>query len=222
VDASVLYFSFSLARRKPESYGCIRRVPVLGTDLVIKGRWWMVLISCDPGVTGALALFFGRGLIGVKDMPFDEIVTEAKGAGIRDLIGGPKVHKKHRLNPHRLAAVLREWSDGHGATLLREDVHPRGGQGAVTSGVLMESVGVVDGVCAALGIVVEKVDPSVWTRAMGINDVKRMSCERARREFPTWASVFTRVADHNRAEAALLGLYGVRRRSAGKSLPASV
>jgi crossover junction endodeoxyribonuclease RuvC len=182
-------------------------VPVLGTDLVIKGRWWMVLISCDPGVTGALALFFGRGLIGVKDMPFDEIVTEAKGAGIRDLIGGPKVHKKHRLNPHRLAAVLREWSDGHGA---------------VTSGVLMESVGVVDGICAALGIVVEKVDPSVWKRAMGINEVKRMSCVRARLEFPTWASVFTKVADHNRAEAALLGLYGVRRRSAGKSLPASV
>jgi crossover junction endodeoxyribonuclease RuvC len=174
----------------------------------------MILIGCDPGVTGALSLFLGRSLINLKDMPSDEIVTEAKGADIRDLIGGPKVHKKHRLNPHRLVALLREWSQGHSAVLLREDVHPRGGQGAVSSGTLMESVGLVDGICAALGITVEKVDPSVWKRAMGISEVKRMSCERATKEFPSWAGSFRRVSiDHNLAEAALLGLYGIRRRS---------
>jgi crossover junction endodeoxyribonuclease RuvC len=170
----------------------------------------MILIGCDPGVTGAVSLFLGRSLIGVKDMPSDEIVTEAKGASIRDLIGGPKEHKKHRLNPYRLAAVLREWSEGHSVILLREEVHPRGGQGAVTSGTLMESVGLVDGICAAIGIQIEKVDPSVWKRAMGVNDVKRMSCERATKEFPMWRDMFKRVMDHNRAEAALLGLYGVR------------
>lgn len=171
----------------------------------------MILIGCDPGVTGGLALFHGRGLMGVKDIPNVEIVTEAKGAAIRDLIGGPKAHKKHRINPHGLAAVLREWTFGHSAILLREYVHPRGGQGAVTSGVLMEAVGIIDGICVAMGIEVKTVDPSTWKRTMGINAKKPMSCERAIKEFPMWAGMFKRVSiDHDRAEAALLGLYGVR------------
>lgn len=171
----------------------------------------MILIGCDPGVTGGLALFLGRCLIDVKDIPSDEILTEAKGAGIRDLIGGPKVHKKHRINAHGLAAVLRKWSEGHSVRLIREDVHPRGGQGAVSSGALMEVVGLIDGVCASLGIQVEKVDPSVWKRAMGLNGSKKVSCERAMKEFPLWAPTFKRTTiDDDRAEAALLGLYGVR------------
>jgi hypothetical protein len=45
---------------------------------------------------------------------------------------------------------------------------------------------------------------------MGVNDVKRVSCQRAIREFPLWRDTFKRVMDHNLAEAALLGLYGVR------------
>jgi crossover junction endodeoxyribonuclease RuvC len=171
----------------------------------------MILIGCDPGVTGALARFLGANLLGIKDIPSDEIVTEAKGAHIRDLIGGPKAHKKHRINAHGLAAVLRDWSEGHSVRLIREAVHPRGGQGAVSSGALMEVVGLIDGTCAALGIEVVKVDPSVWKLAMGINDNKTMSCRRAIKEFPMWASMFKRVSvDHDRAEAALLGLYGVR------------
>jgi crossover junction endodeoxyribonuclease RuvC len=171
----------------------------------------MLLIGCDPGVTGALALFHGSGLIGIKDIPSDEIVTEAKGAGIRDLIGGPKVHKKNRINPYKLSALLREWSEGHGVRLIREDVHPRGGQGAVSSGALMEAVGLIGGIAVTLGIDIEKVDPSTWKRAMGVSDDKKMSCQRALKEFPMWASMFKRTSmDHDRAEAALLGLYGVR------------
>lgn len=128
--------------------------------------------------------------MGVKDMPSDEIITEAKGADIRDLIGGPKEHRSHRLNPYKLAAVLREWSEDHSVILLREDVHPRGGQGAVTSGTLMESVGVIDGIAATLGFQIEKVDPSVWKRVMGVNDVKKMSCQRDIKEFPLWRDTF--------------------------------
>jgi hypothetical protein len=171
----------------------------------------MILIGCDPGVTGALSLFMGRCLVNVKDMPSDELVTETAGAEIRDLIGGPKQKKRRRLNAIRLAWMLREWSEGHGAVLIREAVHPRGGQGAVSSGALMETVGLIDGICAATGIQVEKVDPSTWKRAMGLSDDKKMSCQRATNEFPSWSTSFKRVSiDHNRAEAVLLGLYGVR------------
>lgn len=170
----------------------------------------MILIGCDPGVTGALAVFVGASLMGVKDIPNDQIVTEAKGAGIRDLIGGAKEHKKFRVNPYGLTAVLREWSEGHAARLIREDLHARGGQGAVSQAALMEVCGLIDGVCAGLGIVVDKVDPSTWKRAMGLKADKSVSCERAIKEFPVWAGMFNRKKDHDRAEAALLGLYGVR------------
>ncbi len=156
-------------------------------------------------------MFVGTDLIDVKDIPNDEIVTEAKGAAIRDLIGGPKAHKKHRINPHRFVGLLRHWTEGHSARLIREDVHPRGGQGAVTSGVLMEAVGLIDGISAALGIQVIKIDPSTWKRAMGLTDKKSMSCERARVLFPRWASSFKRsTVDDDRAEAALIGMYGLK------------
>lgn len=172
----------------------------------------MILIGCDIGVTGGLAQFLGTNLIDVKDIPNVEIVTDAKGSEIRDLIGGPKVHKKHRLVPHEFAAVLREWTAGFSSRLIREDVHARGGQGAVSSGALMESVGLVDGICAVLGIQVIKVDPSTWKRAMGLTDDKGMSCQRAMKEFPKWASMFKRkTIDHDKAEAALLGLYAIKR-----------
>lgn len=186
-------------------------MPILGTNLVKDGTHKMLLIGCDPGVTGALALFRCCRLVDVKDIPNDTIITETKGAKIRDIIGGPKQQKKKRVNPYGLAGVLRQWSEGHSITLIREAVHPRGGQGAVSSGALMEVVGLIDGVCAALGIQVEKVDPSVWKRAMGVNDDKRNSCTRAALEFPAWSASFKRVSiDHDKAEAALLGLYGVR------------
>lgn len=171
----------------------------------------MILIGCDPGVTGGLALFIGTDLIDVKDIPNLEIITETKGAEIRDLIGGPKATKKHRINPHKLAGLLRDWTEGHSARLVREDVHPRGGQGAVTSGVLMEAVGLIDGVCAVLGIQVDKVDPSTWKRAMGLTDNKPMSCRRAIAMFPRWKTSFKRTSvDHDKAEAALIGMYGLK------------
>ena len=170
----------------------------------------MIVIGCDPGVTGALSLFLGGSILQLRDIPNTTTQTEAKGAEIRDLIGGPAVHRSTRINVYALAALLREWSEGHGVRLIREDVHPRGGQGAVTSGVLMESVGLIDGAAAALGISIEKVDPSVWKRAMGLTDNKALSCKKAAETFPRWADSFRRRSiDHNRAEAALLGLYGV-------------
>lgn len=171
----------------------------------------MLVIGCDPGVTGALSLFCGTAMIDLQDIPNVKIVTEAKGADLRDMIGGPAAHTKFRVNPSALASLLRDWRVQHNVRLIREMVHPRGGQGAVSSGVLMEVVGLIDGVAAALGIEIETVDPSRWKREMGLTDDKKVSCRRAAQEFPKWASSFKRTSiDHDKAEAALLGLYGVR------------
>jgi hypothetical protein len=171
----------------------------------------MLVIGCDPGVTGALSLFCGTALLDLRDIPNVKIVTEAKGADLRDLIGGPKEHRKFRVDPIGLAALLRDWRVQHNVRLVREKVHPRGGQGAVSSGVLMEVVGIIDGVAAALGIEVHTVDPTTWKRAMGLTDDKKLSCKRAAQEFPKWKESFKRTSiDDDKAEAALLGLYGVR------------
>jgi hypothetical protein len=171
----------------------------------------MILIGCDPGVTGALALFLGDDLMAVVDMPSDLTITKSKGSEIRDLIGGPVEHKQRRINPVRLTDLLRPWIIDNTVIVVREKVQPRGGQGAVSSGTLMETAGLVDGVCVALGATVLLAEPARWKRVMGLNNDKKVSCKCAIKEFPRLKHEFRRTSiDHNKAEAALLGLYGIR------------
>lgn len=170
-----------------------------------------IVIGIDPGLTGALSKFANGQLTDIKDIP--SVVTERpnKGADIRDLIGGKKSHKHTEIDKPALAALLRNWVQNFSATIVRERVHTMPRQGVVSSGRLMEVVGLIDGVAAALGIPVEPVEPEVWKRMTGCPTDKKEACRFAAKVFPAWAGHFKRTSiDHNRAESALIGLYGVR------------
>lgn len=169
----------------------------------------MVVIGIDPGLTGALARFEAGRLTDIRDIPSTVQTKARKGASVRDLIGGAAAIQHRTLNAPALAALLREWG-GYGR-IVREHVATRPNQGIVSSGRFMEVVGNIDGVASALGFTVETVAPEVWKRMTGTPTLKKEACLHAAKIFPEWKEHFKRTSiDHNRAEAVLIGWYGVR------------
>jgi crossover junction endodeoxyribonuclease RuvC len=153
-------------------------------------------VGIDPGLTGAVALLRGAELVEVVDMP----VVTPKGRKPRVDVGG-------------LASVLAAWAP---VEALVERVGPAPGAGVSSMFRFGYGAGAIEGVLAGLGIEVVLVAPTVWKPAMRLGSDKGRARAEAQRLFPALASLFDRVRDDGRAEAALLGLYGVRLALAAK------
>ena len=72
------------------------------------------------------------------------------------------------------------------------------------------SLGVVEGVLAALHIPVTYVAPATWTKAIGKAQGKDASRHRAMELFPEHQQLFKRVMDDGRAEASLIAVWGIK------------
>lgn len=171
----------------------------------------VIIIGIDPGVSGALARFACGTLTDIADMPLDTVNLHRSGADLRDLIGGKKAVTRRSVNAPSLARILREWSAGHSTLVLKEKVGPRPNQNA---SVFMKADGVLTGVIGGVGLELQEIDPALWKRMMGVPADKKEARKIAIEFFPAWKHLFSRADDHNRAEAALIGLYGVRHLSA--------
>lgn len=73
-----------------------------------------------------------------------------------------------------------------------------------------QSYGTILGIVGALAIPVRHVSPGKWKKALGLSGDGEASRARAIETWPNHAGWFARKLDHNSAEAALLGLYGLR------------
>lgn len=177
------------------------------TDVVMNP----IVIGIDPGLTGALSLFVNGTLVDIRDMPVILEDIPSKGADLRDLIGGKESHQKKHIDKPALVTLLREWGSKAPAEIVREKVGPRPNQGVVSSSRFLEVVGLLDGIAAALAIPVREVEPAAWKRMTNTPADKKGACGRAASLFPSWAPQFRRTSiDHNRAECALIGFYGVQ------------
>ena len=145
------------------------------------------ICGCDPGKHGALAFLYpdAPNRVAVYDVPLagNEIV----GVSVRRII---EKHMPHTVWFERVNAMP---TDGRGSAFSF----------GVTTGKLL-------GIFEACEIRVELVTPSVWKRAMKLGKDKGESRGLAGRMFPECVEHFGRVKDHNRAEAALLALYGLQ------------
>lgn len=145
-----------------------------------------VLLSVDPGKTGAVAYFADGVLRGVHDP-----------------------HGGNLANP--FADLLLDCLDfRHRVTVVIEKVNGVPGQSAPASFNFGRGFGELLGVCAGLGVKPELVPPATWKWKMGLRHAdKKASLEMARGLWPNrdW---FRRAKDDGRAEAALLGLYWLR------------
>lgn len=153
-------------------------------------------VGIDPGLTGAVALLRGTELVEVVDMP----VIALKG-------------RKPRVDAVMLARLLGEIGVGRAVV---ERVGPAPGAGVSSMFRFGYGAGAIEGVLAGLGVETVLVAPTVWKPAMRLGSDKASARAEAQRLFPALASLFDRVRDDGRAEAALLGLYGARLALAAK------
>lgn len=151
----------------------------------------MIVFGVDPGFGGAIAeLYPDTGKLFVHDMP---TVPGQKG--------------KVELNCHAVLDLLT--TDGsQPATVWLEKVGARPGQGVSSMFRFGSQLGAIEMAVAACGHQLRWVTPSKWKAHFGLTADKGAARKVAMERFPAVASMFARVKDDGRAEAALIALYG--------------
>lgn len=147
-----------------------------------------LVLGCDPGLSGALALVETDGplLSEVIDMP---VIRYGKAA----VIDG---------------ARILDWLDGRDiGAIVVEDVHSMPRQGVASTFAFGRALGGVEAVLTALGVPLTHVRPEKWKRKAGLGKDKASSLDLARLRFGP-REEFRRKKDEGRAEAALIALFG--------------
>lgn len=144
-----------------------------------------VLLSLDPGKTGAIAEFADGQLKAVHD-PIDGSLSAV------------------------FAPLLLDYLDFRfRVTVVIEKVNGVPGQSGPAAFNFGDGYGQLKGVCLGLGVVPVLITPAVWKWQMGLRGApKSASLEAARGRWPNrdW---FKRAKDDGRAEAALLGAWWI-------------
>lgn len=149
----------------------------------------MIVLGIDPGINGGLAVMAHGVLWGAQPLP-------TVGDGTSRMVSGQ---------------ILIDILDEHGPDLaVIERVGAMPGQGVSSMFRFGRSVGIVEGVLAAMRVRIQWVAPTVWKRGLGLPADKEAARQRALETFPECAGCFRRKADHGPAEAALLALWGHR------------
>lgn len=153
-----------------------------------------MIAALDPGVQGAIAWLTDAGeLIRVEDLPMIEVMVGKT--------------KRRQIAGAALAAMLAEQRPVH---VFLEHVATRPGEGSVGAFSFGRGFGTIEGVLAGLSIGSTLVRPAVWKRGMHVPADKGLARQRAMQCFPAHAARFARVRDDGRAEAALIGAWGVQ------------
>jgi crossover junction endodeoxyribonuclease RuvC len=149
------------------------------------------VIAIDPGIEGAGAvLTTGGELVDVFDLP-------VAGEGAQRRIDGANLSDLIRAHAPYTVAII-------------EQVNAFPKQGLASTFRFGVSFGVVVGVVAALSIPTHFVSPAQWKRAMRLDNNAETSRQRALELFPGRCELFSLKKWHHRAEACLLGLYGLK------------
>jgi crossover junction endodeoxyribonuclease RuvC len=164
-----------------------------------------VVIGCDPGQSGALAL-----------------LADGQPAGFIDMPTMPRTTTGNEINAAQLAGLLRGVIHAHhGAYLIAivESVHSMPSMSAPSVFKFGESFGVLKGVLGSLGIGFRLVQPEKWKKhfrihrtkeernAMGNAAYKDLSRTIAIQRFPQLAAELARKKDGGRADALLMALW---------------
>ena len=150
----------------------------------------MLIYGCDPGFTGAIALYWtDTGKLEVHDMP---VMQNPKGKAI--------------INLHSLLDVLKNEADEKCMCLL-ELVQSRPGQNSSAVFRFGQGFGQLQMAVAANKLPVQYVTPAKWKKFFGLSKDKNASRAMAMDRFPKQAELFKLAKFDGRAEATLLCLY---------------
>lgn len=148
----------------------------------------MVICGVDPGLNGAFAFIDTEdGTLHIEDMP-----TKEK-------------NNKRFVDAARVGAIFNSHFPD---CVYLEQVHSSPQMGVASSFSFGRSSGIVLGAAGASGLPVEEIPPSLWKPRMGCTADKRQTVARADQLMPACGALWKLVKHTDRAEAALIALYG--------------
>lgn len=152
----------------------------------------MKILGVDPGASGALVVLDTQeNRLEVFDMPTVEIkrgqrmVRHVSAQMVADLIRGASID-----------------------TAVIEKVGAMPGQGVSSMFAFGRASGLLEGCLAGLSIPTTLVTPQEWQKHMRVIGGKGGSRARAAELWPSQATLFARVKDDGRSDAALIAAYG--------------
>lgn len=148
------------------------------------------ILGIDPGSSGALSFYDGNELI-IFDMPFFEIKK------------GKTVRKK--IDFVELVKIIRNNKPDHA---YLENVSAQFGNGAAAAFSFGWACACVENAVLSSFVPFTLVTPQAWKKAMQVSADKDAARMRASQLLPSHAHNWDRKKDHNRAESALIALYG--------------
>jgi crossover junction endodeoxyribonuclease RuvC len=149
-----------------------------------------VYCGIDPGLSGAIAFVSEEGIpVAMCDIP---VLAIGKG---------------RVLNGHEIKEILLRQKP---CFVAIEKAQPMPKQGVVSTGNYMKSYGILIGMLVGLDIPYSEVPPQRWKKVMmpDMPKEKQSSVVRAFQMFP--AISFPRKKDHNKADALLIAVYGLK------------
>lgn len=152
-----------------------------------------VVVGIDPGLSGAIA-FYGEGPLDTEDY-FAVYDMPASGED-----------KQRAVDAYQIAYLISSFKPKNAFV---EKVNAMKGWGIGSCFRFGESYGVVRGVLGAMQIPTTLITPQKWKKHYGLKGGdKEASRALVIERWPFCTSLFARVKDHNRAEAALIAAYG--------------
>lgn len=153
----------------------------------------MIIIGCDPGLTGAISSMDVRGeLLRVDDLPTCPIPN-----------AGPKAKVKRKLDTRAFREILRlVVPPDESAVFVMEDMQLLGGSAVQTMGALAHTRGILEAVAILCDMRMQYVTPQCWKRFYRLGSDKKECLAAARKLYPN--APLTRAKDHNRAESVLI------------------
>lgn len=151
-------------------------------------------LGIDPGLSGALVLMDGRALE-VADVPTFTLTRNAKN--------------KREIDVQQLADIVEAFARSNPLVFI-ENSTPMPQQGSASTFAFGKAFGIILGVCAANKLVIERIAPQRWKRALLVPKDKDGARARASQLLPAHAHNWRLHKHDGRAEAALLALYGAR------------
>jgi crossover junction endodeoxyribonuclease RuvC len=157
-----------------------------------------LIIGIDPGLSGAIAVvdLDSNTLVDMIDMPLFEKPTESRVSGVFryiDIQGLSSMIDTYA--PHTSIAVL-------------EEPGAMPGQGLGSTFRFGHICGQLHGLMAGHYIPTVPVKPGVWKGALGLTSDKDTSRVFASQLFPDYGYLWAKKKHNDRAEAALLTVYG--------------
>ncbi len=161
----------------------------------------MIILSADPGVTGAVASYDTvTGRLATHDMP---VLKKGNSAGVKSV-----------LDEVEVLSLFSLYHDLGARHFFLEQVNGFPGQSAPRAFNFGVGYGVLRMASLACGYQLNPVPAATWKTAMRAPKDKLASIQRASELIPThshlWSSGGSQAQRSGRAEAAMLALYGER------------